>query len=161
MRQKWNVLPKENPINAMSLSWQSLRWSNSQTCSGTGENSEIKLKQALAGQGFRGSEHHPPGVEVLIKTAKQSHPNLKRKLKRRNDIEPIIGHAKQGHLLGRNFLQGQVGDSINALLADCGFNLRKLFRFFCLKLILALHFSSLLVVYQGRLIRKLRNQSSW
>lgn len=90
----------------------------------------IKPKRVLVDQGFRGSEHHPRGVEVLIKTSKQSRPNLKQKLKRRNAIEPIIGHAKQGHLLGRNFLQGQVGDSINALLAGCGFNLRKLFRFF-------------------------------
>jgi hypothetical protein len=29
-----------------------------------------------------------------------------------------------------NFLHGTVGDRINALLAGCGFNLRKLFRFF-------------------------------
>jgi transposase, IS5 family len=89
-----------------------------------------KPKRVLVDQGFRGREHHPRGVEVLLKTTQQSHSSLKRKLKRRNAIEPIIGHAKQGHLLGRNFLQGQVGDSINALLAGCGFNLRKLFRFF-------------------------------
>jgi transposase, IS5 family len=90
----------------------------------------IKPKQVLVDQGFRGSEHHPRGVEVLIKTSKQPHPGLKRKLKRRNAIEPIISHVKRGHLLGRNFLQGQAGDSINALLAGCGFNLRKLFCFF-------------------------------
>jgi transposase, IS5 family len=90
----------------------------------------IRPKRLLVDQGIRGREHHPPGVDVLLKTPKQSHPNLKRKLKRRNAIEPIISHAKQGHLLGRNFLQGQVGDSINALLAGCGFNLRTLFRFF-------------------------------
>jgi IS5 family transposase len=37
---------------------------------------------------------------------------------RRSAIEPIIGHAKQG----------EEGDRINALLAGCGFNIRKLLR---------------------------------
>jgi hypothetical protein len=34
------------------------------------------------------------------------------------------------HGLGRNHLLGQEGDRINALLTGCGFNLRKLCRFF-------------------------------
>jgi IS5 family transposase len=44
--------------------------------------------------------------------------------------EPVIGHSKQDHALGRNYLQGQIGDRINAFLVGCGFNLRKLFHFF-------------------------------
>ena len=53
---------------------------------------------------------------------------LKRLVKRRSAIEPVIGHVKHDHALGRNFLQGKQGDRINALLAACGFNLRKLYR---------------------------------
>jgi len=48
-------------------------------------------------------------------------------------IEPVIGHLKQDHRMKRNYLQGQPGDQINALLVGSGFNLRKLLRvFFCL-----------------------------
>lgn len=55
---------------------------------------------------------------------------IKRLLRRRSAIEPVIGHTKQDHALKRNYLQGTTGDRINAFLAGCGFNLRKLFRFF-------------------------------
>jgi IS5 family transposase len=47
-------------------------------------------------------------------------------LKRRSAIEPVIGHGKVDHALGRNYLLGQAGDRLNALLVGCGFNLRKL-----------------------------------
>ncbi|MEO0704275.1 MAG: transposase, partial [Cyanobacteria bacterium J06649_5] len=52
---------------------------------------------------------------------------LKRLVKRRSAIEPVIGHLKHDHALKRNFLKGTQGDRINALLAACGFNLRKLY----------------------------------
>jgi IS5 family transposase len=48
--------------------------------------------------------------------------------KRRSAIEPIIGHVKSDHRMGRNYLKGETGDMINAILAGCGFNLRKLLR---------------------------------
>jgi IS5 family transposase len=48
--------------------------------------------------------------------------------KRRNAIEPIIGHAKSDHRMDRNYLKGEEGDRINAILAGCGFNIRKLLR---------------------------------
>jgi transposase, IS5 family len=47
---------------------------------------------------------------------------------RRSSIEPIIGHTKQDHRMDRNYLKGEEGDKINAILAGCGFNIRKLLR---------------------------------
>ena len=41
-------------------------------------------------------------------------------------MEPVIGHLKTEHGLERNFLKGRIGDEINALMASCGFNLKKL-----------------------------------
>jgi transposase, IS5 family len=90
----------------------------------------VKPKQALVDQGFRGDQYHPKSVKVLVASPKQSKASIKQQLKRRNAIEPVIGHSKQDHALGRNFLKGQLGDCINALLVGCGFNLRKLYRFF-------------------------------
>jgi len=74
----------------------------------TSELTGVAPKQAAVDKGFRGV--------------------LKRLVKRRSAIEPVIGHLKHDHALGRNFLQGKQGDRINALLAACGFNLRKLYR---------------------------------
>jgi IS5 family transposase len=48
--------------------------------------------------------------------------------RRRSGIEPIIGHTKQDHRMERNYLKGEEGDKINAILAGCGFNIRKLLR---------------------------------
>lgn len=60
---------------------------------------------------------------------------IKRWLKRRAVVEPVIGHAKNDGLLGRNWLKGRSGDRGNALLAAAGFNLRQLLRFLRTKLL--------------------------
>jgi IS5 family transposase len=53
---------------------------------------------------------------------------LRRALKRRNAIEPIIGHTKHDGLMGRNYLKGTTGDAMNAILAAAGHNLRIILR---------------------------------
>jgi IS5 family transposase len=89
----------------------------------------VRPQQAIVDQGFRGTQYHPDDVDVLVCTRSKRSGYLKRILKRRNAIEPVIGHSKADHGMGRNYLKGQQGDQINALLAGCGFNLRKLCRF--------------------------------
>ena len=49
---------------------------------------------------------------------------MRRELKRRSAIEPVIGHMKNDGRLGRNFLAGRIGDAVNALLCGVGYNLR-------------------------------------
>ncbi|EGX99491.1 transposase IS4 family protein [Nitrospirillum viridazoti Y2] len=51
-------------------------------------------------------------------------------MKRRAAIEPIIGHLKAEHRMGRNYLKGRYGDRINAVLAAAGFNFHLLVRWF-------------------------------
>jgi IS5 family transposase len=51
-------------------------------------------------------------------------PTVKRELRRRSAIEPMIGHMKMDGRLDRNYLLGTDGDAINALLAAAGHNLR-------------------------------------
>lgn len=89
----------------------------------------VRPRHATVDQGFRGTEHHPQDVEVLVCAKQKRTGKLRQLFKRRSAIEPVIGHTKSDHSLGRNYLKGQVGDCMNALLAGCGFNLRKLFRF--------------------------------
>jgi len=49
---------------------------------------------------------------------------MKKKLRRRSAVEPVIGHMKNGGKLGRNYLQGMLGDAINALPCGAGHNIR-------------------------------------
>jgi len=49
---------------------------------------------------------------------------LKRDIRRRSAIEPMIGHMKNDGLLRRNWLRGQLGDAMHAMLCGCGHNLR-------------------------------------
>src|SRR5204862_2902640 len=50
--------------------------------------------------------------------------------RRRAAIEPVIGHLKQDHRMGRNYLTGRDGDRINAVLAAAGYNFSLLLRWF-------------------------------
>jgi IS5 family transposase len=51
---------------------------------------------------------------------------IKRELRRRSAIEPIIGHLKaEGHL-GRCYLKGRAGDAANVLLSAVGHNFRRI-----------------------------------
>jgi IS5 family transposase len=61
-------------------------------------------------------------------------------VKRRAAIEPVIGHAKSDHRMDRNYLKGEQGDKINALLSGCGFNFRKLLKAFFLPIFEALYY---------------------
>src|SRR5262249_7582179 len=68
-------------------------------------------------------------------------PQIKREFKRRAAIEPVIGHLKEHHRMGRNYLAHASGDAINAVLAAAGYNFRRLLawlRFLLLRILIAL-----------------------
>jgi hypothetical protein len=67
-------------------------------------------------------------VHVVRSIPKRATRAVRRMLKRRAAIEPTIGHLKSGNRMDRNYLTGQEGDRINALLSAAGYNLRKLLR---------------------------------
>ena len=49
----------------------------------------------------------------------------RKRFRQRAAIEPTISHVKHDHRMIRNFLKGEVGDAVNALLAASAFNLKK------------------------------------
>jgi transposase, IS5 family len=51
---------------------------------------------------------------------------IKRELKRRAAVEPVIGHLKSDHRMDRNYLIGSHGDAANAVLAAVGYNFARL-----------------------------------
>ncbi len=91
---------------------------------------EVRPVAAFVDRGFKGKAHHPEDVAVYVSGRKRLTRTLKALLRRGSAIEPVIGHLKQDHGMERNHLLGKEGDRINAMLTGCGFNLRKLWRFF-------------------------------
>jgi transposase, IS5 family len=45
-------------------------------------------------------------------------------LRRRAAVEPVIGHLKEEHRMGRNYLAEQADDAANTVLAAIGYNFR-------------------------------------
>jgi len=95
----------------------------------------ISVKEAYCDKGFRGHNHSGDTI-VHIAGGKSKVPRSLRKwLRRRCAIEPIIGHLKSDNRMDRNYLKGAIGDTINALLCGCGANIRKLIAAFFLPIV--------------------------
>ena len=87
-------------------------------------------EHAYCDKGYKGNpkELGNTTVHLANKKKKSMTVNEWKWYKRRSAIEPIIGHTKHDHRMERNYLKGAEGDKINAILAGCGFNIRKLLR---------------------------------
>lgn len=85
--------------------------------------------QAIVDWGFRGVDADNPGVEIIHRGKyKTLTSQQKRWLKRRQAIEPAIGHTKSDHRMDRCWLQGALGDALHALSCAAGYNIRWLLR---------------------------------
>lgn len=88
-------------------------------------------KTATVDRGYQGKQQvgntqiHLPKPPLKRDSAYQKRKKRKHH-QRRAAIEPIIGHLKADHRAARNFLKGQIGDSINFIMAAAGFNFKKL-----------------------------------
>ena len=92
----------------------------------------IAIEQATCDLGYRGHEVKDLDVLIVPRRKRKASHRLKRWWRRRNAIEPIIGHQKSEHRLNRNKLAGELGDQLNVLFSSCGFNIKKLMRAFWL-----------------------------
>ena len=79
--------------------------------------------------GYRGVDQDNPDVSIKHRgkykglTVKE-----RRLLRRRQAIEPIIGHLKSDHRMNRCHLKGAQGDALHAVLCAAGYNIRWLLR---------------------------------
>ncbi len=56
--------------------------------------------------------------------------SIRREMRRRAAVEPVIGHVKAEHRMDRKYLKGRDGDRANAVLAAAGYNFNLLIRWF-------------------------------
>ena len=95
------------------------------------------IRRAFTDKGYRG-HNAPPDYKFRVFIAGQKRrvtPKIKREMRRRSAIEPVIGHLKAEHRMGRNYLWHRQGDAINAVLAAAGYNFRLLIRWLRLLLL--------------------------
>lgn len=90
--------------------------------------SGIEVRRVIADRGYRGHKCPAPwSLRVFIAGQKcRVTDEIRRQLRRRSAVEPVIGHMKAEHRMARNHLAGTEGDAINAVLAAAGYNFRRL-----------------------------------
>jgi IS5 family transposase len=94
------------------------------------------IERRLLDKGYRG-HNAPPDCKFRVFISGQQRgvtPSIKRPMLRRSVIEPVIGHLKAEHRMGRNYLWFKQGDANNAVLAAVGSNFRPLIRWISLVL---------------------------
>lgn len=100
-----------------------------QNANGTPSSTPVKPLTAFVDLGYRGVDADNPQLRIVHR-GKSKRLTLKerKQLKRRQAIEPIIGHLKQDHRMDRCHLKGQAGDRIHAVLCAAGYNIVWLLR---------------------------------
>lgn len=90
---------------------------------------DLQPKVVLADLGYRGVDAEVAPATVIHRGRYRTLSAPQRRwLRRRQAIEPIIGHVKHDHGLQRCWLKGSEGDALHAVLCAAGFNLRWLLR---------------------------------
>lgn len=85
-----------------------------------------EIERAYVDKGYRGHDAPHPRRVFISGQKRGVFGAIKRELRRRSAIEPVIGHLKaEGHL-GRCYLKGRAGDAANAILTAAGYNFRRI-----------------------------------
>ena len=86
-------------------------------------------REVIVDLAYRGVDKENPEVKILHRGRSKSMTKRQRKwVRRRQAIEPLIGHLKADHRLDRCWLKGSEGDALHAVLCAAGYNLRWLLR---------------------------------
>jgi transposase, IS5 family len=83
------------------------------------------IERAYVDKGYRGHDTANPRRVFISGQKRGVFGIIKRELRRRSAIEPIIGHMKIDGHLGRCHLKGRDGDAANVILTAIGHNLRR------------------------------------
>ena len=88
----------------------------------------VEVARVHVDKGYRG-HNYPNKFKVWISgQVRRVTAAIRREMKRRAAIEPVIGHVKIDHRMERNYLKGRDGDRANAVLAAAGYNFSLLLR---------------------------------
>src|SRR6478735_2334278 len=88
----------------------------------------VETRRIHVDKGYRGHNHKEKFRVWISGQVRRVTKPIRREMRRRAAVEPVIGHAKAEHRMGRNYLKGRDGDRSNAVLAAAGFNFSLLLR---------------------------------
>lgn len=79
--------------------------------------------------GYRGVDYNNPDVKVIHRGRIKSMSAAEKKvLKRRQAVEPAVGHIKHDNRMIHCYLKGSIGYALNAISCAAGYNIRWLMR---------------------------------
>jgi IS5 family transposase len=88
----------------------------------------VEVKRIHVDKGYRG-HNYPHRFRVWISgQVRRVTKAIRREMRRRAAVEPVIGHVKDDHRMRRNYLKGPEGNRANAVLAAVGYNFSLLLR---------------------------------
>jgi IS5 family transposase len=88
----------------------------------------VTTRRIHVDKGYRGHNHREKFRVWITGQVRRVTGSIRREMKRRAAVEPVIGHTKAEHRMGRNYLKGRDGDRVNAVLAAAGYNFSLLLR---------------------------------
>ena len=88
----------------------------------------VETRRIHVDKGYRGHNHQEKFRVWITGQGRRVTRPIRREMKRRAAVEPVIGHVKAEHRMGRNYLKGRDGDRANAVLAAAGYNFALLLR---------------------------------
>jgi transposase, IS5 family len=77
----------------------------------------IETRRIRADKGYRGHNHTQKFRVWISGQVRRVSAPIRREMRRRAAVEPVTGHIKAEHHMGRNYLKGHDGDRINPMLA--------------------------------------------
>ena len=88
----------------------------------------VEVKRIHVDKGYRGHTYANKFRVWISGQVRNVTATIRREMKRRAAVEPVIGHIKAEHRMDRNYLKGYAGDRANAALAAAGYNFHLLLR---------------------------------
>ncbi len=88
----------------------------------------VETRRIHVDKGYRGHNHTQKFRVWITGQVRRVNRPIRREMKRRAAVEPVIGHVKAEHRMDRNYLKGRHGDRANAVLAAAGYNFALLLR---------------------------------
>jgi transposase, IS5 family len=87
------------------------------------------VAKAYVDLGYKGAQKDNPRVMVIDRSKiKKMDKDERAALKRRQAVEPVIGHLKSDHRMRRCHLKGSLGDQLHAMCCAAGYNIQWLLR---------------------------------
>jgi IS5 family transposase len=88
----------------------------------------VETRRIHVDKGYRGHNHQQKFRVWITGQVRRVTRPIRREMKRRAAVEPVIGHLKAEHRMGRNHLKGRDGYRANAILAAAGYDFALLLR---------------------------------